>query len=94
MGPGTCLTTPSRRCTRTAWRTLRSTYFQGVRQTQCGINCFILDSRLVLAPAPKGAGIRYQNTSQIQILLARLFETKGARCNLGLTRHLQVPAIL
>ena len=23
-----------------------------VRQTQCGVNCFILDSRRVLAPAP------------------------------------------
>ena len=27
-----------------------------VRQTQCGVNCFILDSRRVLAPAPKVLG--------------------------------------
>ena len=31
-------------------------------------------------PSTQGAGIRYQNTSQIQILLASHFEKKGARC--------------
>ena len=34
---------------------------------QCGVNFCILVSRRVLAPAPKGAGIRYQNTSQVQM---------------------------
>ena len=43
-------------------------------------------------PSTQGAGIRYQNTSRIQIV--RHFEEEGAPCNLGLTPHLQVPAIL
>ena len=30
-----------------------------VRQTQCGVNCFILDSRRVLAPAPKVLGPKH-----------------------------------
>ena len=34
------------------------------------LNSFILDSRRVLAPSTRGAGIRYQNTSRIQMLLA------------------------
>ena len=31
----------------------------GVRHTQCGVNCFILDSRRVLAPAPKVLGPKH-----------------------------------
>ena len=45
-------------------------------QTQCGVNFFSLDSRRVLGPRTHGAGIRHQNTSQIQILLASHFEKK------------------
>ena len=32
-------------------------------------------------PSTQGAGIRYQNTSPIQILLASHFEKKGVRCS-------------
>ena len=34
-----------------------------VRQTQCGVNCFILDSRRVLAPAPKVLGPKHISNS-------------------------------
>ena len=45
-----------------------------------GLHFFILDSIRVLPKAPLGAGIRWQNTSQIQMLLASYFE-KGERSN-------------
>ena len=33
--------------------------FDGRLQTQCGVNCFIMDSRRVLAPAPKVPGPKH-----------------------------------
>ena len=45
-------------------------------QIQCGVNFFILDV-FGGSQRTQGAGIRYQNTPQIQILLARHFEKKG-----------------
>ena len=55
---------------------------------QMGVSFFITESAFEtrFGPSTQVAGIRYQNTSQIQILLAGHFEKKGGRCyNLRLT---------
>ena len=42
-----------------AWLKHNISFPPDVRHTQCGVNCFILDSRRVLAPAPKVLGPKH-----------------------------------
>ena len=51
---------------------------QQVRQTQCGVNCFILDSRRVLAPAPKVPGSDIKTHLKSRFCLQAILKKGGA----------------